>query len=500
MFDFLKGRKKQSADFNPRHEIQKLTELSPPSALVAMIKDNGASEPEDMGKAFFLRREKKLYSEGSNLYLTTPDNLKIAKDQNLASCNVVLQFMNRRIPYQLECRIIGRYRLLPEVVETLDFNAKAAYKLLPINTLKKQDKRNFFRYTLKNYGDSRIPLTTHIGFDVFIRSTNQEFPAEGAPPVLLKDVELIEPTEDDQQQPFATRDAINEFRAIMLKKQPHDRAVYVSKVDKDESTSLVKRKDEELLLGEIHILGLEMESLRDVLYLKKSAKAGIKKGADNPYNLKPGEKIVSNFIHDQKYFQMPVEVMEARTQNEVVRPIDFPREEEGLQTGLVDYSVGGTLIESSPELLKFLLGDKCPANVDEEVDFEGEYWENAFIELQKTMVHLTFYPKLHFPDAVKRFKPELPFKIRLIAQVVRTRLHQVGDRKILHHGLQFCYEPQGIPLRKDDRIEWRYSRHIRDNEYFKLAHSQLSQLYGYLENQSMTSGSRQRQAKEEEGA
>ena len=89
MFDFLKGRKTHAASFNPLQEIQKLAELSPPSALLAVIRDKN-SEPEDIGKAFFLRREKKLYSEGSNLYLTTPDNLKIAKDQNLANCNVVL--------------------------------------------------------------------------------------------------------------------------------------------------------------------------------------------------------------------------------------------------------------------------------------------------------------------------------------------------------------------------------------------------------------------------
>lgn len=328
MFDFLKGRKKQSSDFDPRQEIQKLAELSPPSALIGLITNNDSDEAEDMGKSFFLRREKKLYSERSNFYLTTPDNLKIAKDQNLTNRIVVLQFMNRRIPYRLVCKIVGRYRLLPEVVETLDFNAKAAYKLLPTGLLKKQDKRQFYRYTLKNYGDSRIPLTTHIGFDAFIRNTNQEFAEKGAPPVILKDAEVIDFASEEDQQPFATREAINEFRTIMLKKQPHVRSVYVSKVEKDDSTSLVKRKDEELLLGEINILGLEMESLRDVLYLKKSAKSGIKKGQDNPYNLKPGEKIISNFVHDKKYYQMLMEVMEARTQNEVVRPIEFPRQEE----------------------------------------------------------------------------------------------------------------------------------------------------------------------------
>ncbi|MEE3258706.1 MAG: hypothetical protein VX293_05815, partial [Candidatus Latescibacterota bacterium] len=280
--------------------------------------------------------------------------------------------------------------------------------------------------------------------------------------------------------------------AIMIKKQPHERAVHVSKILKDDSASLVKRKDEELLLGEVKILGLDMESLRDVLFLKKSAKAGIKKGVDNPYNLKSGENIISNFVHDKKYYQVLLEVMESRTQNETVRPIDFPREEEGMPVGMVDYSVGGALVESSPKLLKFLLGDKCPSNVDDEVDFEGEYWKNTFLELQKRMFHLTFYPKLYFPDAVKRFQPELPFKICIIAQAVRSLVQQVGERKTLFHGLQFSYEPLGIPLRKDDPIEWRYSRHLRDNEYFLDVHSKLSQLYSYLENQSMTGDSANR--------
>ena len=64
MFDFLKGRKKQSGSFSVRQEIQKLTDLSPPSALVSIIKNKG-DEPEEMGKAFFFRREKKLYSGGA---------------------------------------------------------------------------------------------------------------------------------------------------------------------------------------------------------------------------------------------------------------------------------------------------------------------------------------------------------------------------------------------------------------------------------------------------
>ena len=82
--------------------------MSPPSALIGLIKINDSGEAEDGGKSFFLRREKKLYSKSGNFYLTTPDNLKIAKDQNLTNRIVVLQFMNRRIPYRLECKIVGR--------------------------------------------------------------------------------------------------------------------------------------------------------------------------------------------------------------------------------------------------------------------------------------------------------------------------------------------------------------------------------------------------------
>ena len=486
MFAFLTGRKKQRVYFEPQQEVDKLVELSPPSALLFLSDDESTGKNEPLGKAFFLRKQKKLYTDRNHLYLTKPDNLKVCKDQNLTSKHVSLKFMIKRVPYRLDCKVVGRFRLQSKVVEMLDFNAKSAYKLVPTSALKKQDQRQFLRYTLKNYGDSRIPLTTHIGFDLYVRKTGQSFPQEGAPPVILKDIVPIDSEGIGGNEQFATRDAINAFREIMLKKQPYDRTVSVSKVVKDKSKSLLKRKDEELLLGDLNLLGLEMESLRDVLYLKKSAKAQLKRGREKPFGMKSGEKVITNFTHSNEYYQMLVEVMEARTQNEIVRPVELPKKETGLKTDLIDYSVGGTLIESNPELLQFLLGDQCPSNVDSEIVFDGEHWQEAFRRLQLPVIHLTFYPKVNFPDAMQRFKPELPFKICVLAQIVRTHIHQVGERKILQHGLQFCYEPQGIPVYKNDGIDWRYSRYILDNEHFKKVHSRLSQLYGYLETQSIT--------------
>ena len=486
MFDFFSRKKKGSRTFDPAVEIASLSALSPPSTLVYAAKPGKDDDDvEELGKAFFLRRDKKLYTEGSNLYITSPDNLKSTDtDASMANKTVKLQFFSRRVPHRMECRVVGRFRLLPEIVETLDFNAKSAYKLLPTSRIAKEEKRQYFRYTVQNYGDSRIPLTTHIGFDVFVKATNHEFAMEGAPVVLLNDLQATPYKEIANGRPFTTRDGINEFRDVMLRKVVHDRQVSITKVVRDQSSGMVRKPDEELLLGEINILGLEMESLRDVLYLKKSEKAGIKKGQDNPYNLHPGEKILARFAQDQTHYEMLCEVMEARTQNEVVRPLEYMREETGLSVGLVDYGIGGLLIESSPEFLKLVLGDKCPPNVDDEADFEGDYWQKAFEAMRVPMVHFTFYPSLHFPDAVKKFEPELPSKFSIIGQVVRTHMSRANERRVLQHGIQFAYDPQGVPLEEDELVNWRYTRYMKDNLYLRETHTHLSQLIGHLENRA----------------
>ena len=486
IFDSLFGRKKKGPSFDPQVEISQLAQMSPPSTLVYMPNPSSADdEPDDLGKSFFLRRDKKIYSEGSNIYITSPDNLKTSSTDNALNNKIIkLQFFSRRVPHNLECRVVGRFRLLPEIVETLDFNAKSAYKLVPVSKISKKEKRQYYRYAVQNYGDSRVPLTTHITFDTFLKSTNHEFNSEGAPPTLLNDLQPAPYGDLPRHRPFTTRDSINEFRDIMLKKQPHDRFVSVTKIVRDASSSMVKKPDEELLLGDIHILGLEMESLRDVLYLKKSTKSGIKKGEDNPFNLHPGEKILARFSHEGTYYEMLSEVMEARTQNEVVRPLEYARKENGLSIPLIDYSIGGILVESSPAFLKLALGDKCPANVEDEADFEGDYWKRAFEELKIPMLHLTFYPKMNFADTVKKFQPELPSKFSIVGQVMHSHVARQGERRILQHGIQWAYDAQGIPMQEGELVNWRYTRFMKDNVHLRNCHTHLSQLIGHLENRA----------------
>ena len=488
MFDFFSRKKKRARAFSPRAEIAQLAQLSPPSTLVYLPKPGRPDDdPEELGKSFFLVRDKKIYTEGASLYITTPDNLKTgATDHTLNNSIVSLQFFSRRIPHRVECRIIGRFRLLPEIVETLDFPAKSAYKLQPIGKIYKQDKRQHYRYQTKNYGDSRIPLTTHITFEAFAKATNHEFPSDGAPPIRLTDLAPRAHASSERQRTFTTRDSINEFRDLMLDKQPHDRFVQVTRVVKDKSAGGVSRKGDEILLGDINILGLEMESLRDVLYLKKSKKTTTAtRGAQaDQYKLQVGEKILARFGHKGTHYEMLWEVMEARTQNEVVRPLGYMRPESGLEVGVINYSIGGVLIESSPEFLRLVLGDECPPNVAEEADFSGDYWRKAFDMMRIPMIHFTLYPEVRFPDNVKSYEPELPAKFSIVGQVVRTHVANVKGRQILQHGVWFAFDPEDIPLEEDELVNWRYSRMSRDNAHLRVTHTSLSLLIGHLENRA----------------
>ena len=490
MFEFLR-RKKQGVSFSPKEQLSKLAEMSPPSTIVFLQKGDDPSELDNLGKAFFLRREKRLYSEGKHLYLTTPENLKIARDQSINGKKTVLHFFHQRVPHTLECDIVGRFRLPPEVGDALDFNVKAAFKLRPTSKIRRDEKRTYKRYTLQNYGDSRVPLTTHVGFDLYAQSTNHEFPEKGAPPPLINDLQPKPFTLAETPPLFTTRDAINEFRNCMMDKQAHERHVHLSKVVKDNSTGKVRKADVEYLLGEVNVLAMEMETLRDVLYLKKPAKSGIKKGRDNPYNLHPNEKILARFKHRTAHYELLCEVIESRTQNDMVRPMEYMRQDPGNHLELVDYSAGGVLFESSPDFLRFVLGDQCPEGFEEEEDFTSEHWKRALEALKRPMLHLTFYPDLHFPDAVKEYMPELPFKYALLGQIVRSHIKRLPDRRVvLQHGLQFAYEATGIPLEPDEIVPWRYTLLKKDNEHFVRIHTCLSQLYGYLENKSLGTRSR----------
>ena len=186
------------------------------------------------------------------------------------------------------------------------------------------------------------------------------------------------------------------------------------------------------------------------------------------------------------YHEMLCEVHEARMQNECLRPVAYMHSEGGVPLHPIDFGVGGTMVESTPELLKTILGDRCPPEVDEHPTYEGAFWERLFDELRRPMIQVSFYPKLNFTDNLEQFQPELPFRITLICQIMRTQLVTRTERSILLHGMRFAYDPMGVPLTWKEMVRWKLMHGFRDNDYFREVHSKLSLTYGFLQHRKQT--------------
>ena len=77
-----------------------------------------------------------------------------------------------------------------------------------------------------------------------------------------------------------------------------------------------------------------------------------------------------------------------------------------------------------------------------------------------------------------------PFVSEFLAESEYGRVSTHFQRQLI---CIFKTASQGIPLNIDESLNWRYTRNLKDHPAFKEAHSYLSQLYGYLENQSLSS-------------
>ncbi|MFH1566678.1 MAG: hypothetical protein ABIL09_01670 [Gemmatimonadota bacterium] len=486
---FGNGKKRKARKaFDPREVIQRLTELMPPSTLVYMTATaTGREVDETLGRAVFLQRDQKVYYEGPYIYMSTPEGLKASEESAFRGRGEILsmQFLHRRVPYKFECRVVGRFRLLPEIVETLDFRLQSAYKLQPVTRIRKEEKRHYLRYTVNNYGNPRVPITTHVNFDVYADLTNQQLTSEGAPPVELNNLRVVPRERPDTSRQFDASVAVDEVRKLLLENPSNERQVHLTKVVKSQALRSGRRTPEEVFyMGSVNILGLEKELVRPVLYTRKSPKYDGRR--DNPYDLRPHDRVLMHFRSKEDYYEVLCECQEARVQNEVLRPVAWPVREGGLRLSLVEYSVGGAMVEGCPDLLKMLLGRACPPDVDQDPSYEGRFWERVFEELQKPLIQLTFYPRLHFTEKLEQFRPELPYKIFLVAHIVRTHMHHHAERQVLQHGLRFVYDPQGVPLTWHEAVHWKLIRGVRDNAHFTEIHSKLSLLYGFLEHRKQT--------------
>jgi hypothetical protein len=487
MLGFSRLPKKEAETFNPQEAAARLAELNPSSAQVQLQEGPGVAAPANLGKSFFLKRNRQLYRDGASFYLTTPDALKAEQQALLQGgrAAVLLQFLHRQAPVKLECRVVGHFQLLPELVETLDFKVRAAYKLQPLGPLNREERRRNLRFAVKNYGDTRVPLTTYVHFDVYLKNTQGQFPRTGPPPAELADLQPLPLAPAGGSLP-ETRSPIERFRALMQEKPPAERLVQLAKPAKKDLRQLRSGTEELLQLGQVNVLGLERDLQRAIIYVKKSPRADLA-NKDNPYNLHPGERVVLYFAA-RGYWQLRCEVVETQIQNDVLRPLGPLMGEEGLKLELVDHGLGGLRVEGHPSLLKGLLGPALPEEVREGTTYEGERWQRSFEALKKPILHLTLYPRLRFPEELRQFQPELPFKIPYLAQLVHSQVRERAGKRQLHHGLRLVYEAQAQALDPGELERWKLIRGPRDNAFFAEISAKLNQLRGYLERQNARRG------------
>lgn len=138
-------------------------------------------------------------------------------------------------------------------------------------------------------------------------------------------------------------------------------------------------------------------------------------------------------------------------------------------------------MEGQAGLLKGLLGLALP---EEDASYEGQRWERAFEALKRPMLHLNLYPRLRFPEELKQFQPELPFKIPFVARLAHTYVRERAGKRLLQHGLHLVYELQAAALDPGELERWKLIRGPRDNPFLALVSAKLNQMRGHLERQN----------------
>ena len=148
------------------------------------------------------------------------------------------------------------------------------------------------------------------------------------------------PDAEEHLRMLIAEEILAQFRTLMQPRPPHERLINISKAVQSNSTNGEQTPNTECLLGEVHILGIEMPSC-DVVYLKKSAKLDVPRN-DGTFKIDTGEKIIGRFFHDKEY-ELLLYVVEVQRQNIVVQPLEIIPSEWGRNQSIVLYDISKEL-------------------------------------------------------------------------------------------------------------------------------------------------------------
>ena len=481
-FALIKRRKPKKSLISSR-VAQKVVNADPSAVAVAVIEGDGdgnANGRAPIGSASLLRSNRQIYREKKYLYMTTPDQLKSSGASELRDDGelISLSFLRRGVPHSVTCRTAGRMKLTPEFAAKLDVPAKAAYRLYPVGRVKKEEKRSFLRYLVTAVDGREAEATPYISFDVFVRRTDKRATKAGDNGVIT-DVRVAD-FKNRGRSRLDVSTVINQFRAYMLIKPIDQRQVHIEKLAHQET--LVGKIRTQLHhpapSSTVEVLDLEDDVSIDTFCVRQPG-SDANRGSHR-LALNPEDRVRVYFERNGKRYELEGEVIQIGAHYATIKPIGPLLEEAGLEVSMIDFSAGGALVQGSRKMLEFILGR--PVNA-KEMSSQHPAHGDLLRRLRRQLVHFTFYPKLQFPTAARRFHPRIPEKICLLGRIIRSEFVRRRGKEVLQHGIEFVCGAH-YDAEADGSTAWRPIKAGNGDHHFNEIHAKLGRLSGFLESQS----------------
>jgi len=470
------GRKKSALE----RILDQLAEMDPNDANCSLIKTaDGQETDEDLERAAIFKHDGSLLVQNKAFYINTPDGTKAEDASAFTGKGEILHlwFLYNQVPHTVDCRVMGRIRFPEKLLGDLDPRIPVGYMLKPVGHIRKDEKRQFLRYTHKvGYGNRKV--YTQVRFDLYMSKTDLTFPDTGSLPPNVTDLHILPYGSDDEFVGQTPEQAVKFMKNAVRLNPREDRVVFVGKPFMDERTNKVSL----LEMGSSDVLGLETsrEDSR-TFYIRKPPTFDTDR--KSPLNLRDGDTVMLNF-HSRvsansaaEYFDLVSEINRVGTENMTVRTSAGARKELGLAMDLFDFSIGGIKVACSKELLTYVLGEEL-STMDLDAQVEA---------LTNQCFLLCFYPKLRFSRDTLNYQPLLPMRIEVLGKVVRyetSRPREGEAPELTAFGMRFYYDPEEYSRDNFRYDRWSLIRDFKENRYFRLIHNSLNQLIGYLESQS----------------
>ena len=465
---------KKTPSFKASVELHKIINCRPYSAIIYIISND---IKQKLGRATFILKNGKLFTEDSKLYLKPTSQLKYKENLSLEGIPISLRFISNTYRYSIACKITDRI-FLPS--ETKVSNAIQPYALAirPNGILKKIDRRSSIRYFQKNEKKNQKTFIPQVNFDLYLQMTNTEIPIGGKKNPDLTKLKLIQDNIKTSEK-FHPSKAHKAIKDIFIQKKQADRFLFARKISRSrsnekETPSIISQIE----VGRMHLLGIETGMFHENLILSHPSKSLIYRSVygnkRNPYKMLVGEIIVINYDHDEKYYQLSSRVVETGKEKYILQPLELPTQLPGAKLKLINYSMGGVFVEGNSDLVKLLFSKSTIQSfvLDNQkiLDLKNQEIQET---IGRSIIHLTFYPQLKFPKSIRRFKPEIPFKFCILGRIVGSRLLFIDSQPRVQLNIQFTYE-------QDYDADWTSLRDLKNSKQFTVVSKQIQALLRYM--------------------